>query len=253
VLIAEREVLCLGCGADVTEPGPCARCGSDGFAIAQDSDVIEFTEGTVPCSGCGLPRRLKFRGWSYTWSFLWVARTTRKAGYVCDECADAEGAKALFFTAALGWWSVPSWFWVGWKSTYLNWRSTFAPPHDPLEWGALLTYELIDLINEAEEEHAEEAWDSFVVPGSPLASLTQAQVRLVVTSEGLYEFLGVSRTATKDQIKSAYRERALEVHPDLVGEPDAELMVALNNAWEVLGNQTLRDAYDWVEADRGAA
>ena len=60
-----------------------------------------------------------------------------------------------------------------------------------------------------------------------------------------YKTLGVERTATKEEIKSAYKRLAKEYHPDLNKSPDAtEKFKEINEAASVLGDDVKRDKYD---------
>ncbi len=61
-----------------------------------------------------------------------------------------------------------------------------------------------------------------------------------------YEVLGVGRTATKDEIKKAYRKLALQFHPDKNPDnKDAEdHFKEVNEAYEVLSNDDKRRRYD---------
>ena len=60
-----------------------------------------------------------------------------------------------------------------------------------------------------------------------------------------YETLGVTASATADEIKKAYRKLARKYHPDVSKEPDAVArMTALNEANAVLSDPEKRAAYD---------
>ena len=65
--------------------------------------------------------------------------------------------------------------------------------------------------------------------------------------EELYGTLGVSREATPDEIKAAYRRAAMEHHPDRnIGSEDAarEKFQAVQNAYDVLSDPEKRAFYD---------
>lgn len=62
-----------------------------------------------------------------------------------------------------------------------------------------------------------------------------------------YEVLGVSRTASADEIKSAYRKAAMKWHPDRNPTQKAEAEAKFREASEayaVLSDSNKRSAYD---------
>ncbi len=60
-----------------------------------------------------------------------------------------------------------------------------------------------------------------------------------------YEILGVKRTATEAEIKSAYRKLARKYHPDVNKTKEAEAKFKdINEAYEVLGDKQKRQRYD---------
>lgn len=61
-----------------------------------------------------------------------------------------------------------------------------------------------------------------------------------------YGILGVSKSASQDEIKSAYRKLAKQYHPDLHpgDEACAQKFKEINEAYEVLGDENKRSNYD---------
>jgi DnaJ-domain-containing protein 1 len=64
-----------------------------------------------------------------------------------------------------------------------------------------------------------------------------------------YETLGVSCTATYEEIKLAYKQLAKKFHPDIYkGNKDyaTHKMQAINEAYSILSNPTLREEYNFI-------
>ncbi len=66
-----------------------------------------------------------------------------------------------------------------------------------------------------------------------------------VSKRDYYEVLGISKDATKEEIKRAYRKLARKYHPDVNKEPDAaDKFKEVKEAYEVLSDDNKRAQYD---------
>lgn len=66
-----------------------------------------------------------------------------------------------------------------------------------------------------------------------------------MTQRDYYEILGVTKTASPDELKSAFRKLARQYHPDVNKDADAEeKFKEINEAYAVLSDEQKRAAYD---------
>jgi len=70
-------------------------------------------------------------------------------------------------------------------------------------------------------------------------------------TKDLYQILGVGKTASEAEIKSAYRKLARKYHPDLNKDDKsaAEKFKEISNAYDIIGNPEKRKKYDNNEID----
>ncbi|KAL0323359.1 UNVERIFIED_CONTAM: Chaperone protein dnaJ A7A, chloroplastic [Sesamum angustifolium] len=82
--------------------------------------------------------------------------------------------------------------------------------------------------------------------GSYINPCQRRRANLVVRADkDYYSVLGVSKSASKSEIKSAYRKLARSYHPDVNKEPEAEQKFKeISNAYEVLSDDEKRSIYD---------
>ena len=66
--------------------------------------------------------------------------------------------------------------------------------------------------------------------------------RAVLGSTKFYDLLRISKTATDEEIKKAYKKAALEHHPDRGG--DSDKFKEISHAYSVLSDPSKRQVYD---------
>ncbi|KFK27645.1 hypothetical protein AALP_AA8G410200 [Arabis alpina] len=69
-----------------------------------------------------------------------------------------------------------------------------------------------------------------------------------ITDFDLYDLLGIDRSSDKSQIKAAYRTLQKRCHPDIAGVPGHDMAIILNEAYKLLSDPILRQAYDTEQA-----
>lgn len=89
-----------------------------------------------------------------------------------------------------------------------------------------------------------ETWSGYqqTWTGMPNDSASRSPGAIQTHLEKCYEFLGVSKTDNKEVIKSAFRKRAMSLHPDTSELPDEEAEIQFRK---------LNEAYEYIKAANG--
>ncbi|MDO8512930.1 MAG: DnaJ domain-containing protein [bacterium] len=66
----------------------------------------------------------------------------------------------------------------------------------------------------------------------------------MATDRDYYEILGITKSASADEIKKAYRKMAMQHHPDRAGKSAEGRFKEVNEAYQVLSDPQKRAAYD---------
>lgn len=91
--------------------------------------------------------------------------------------------------------------------------------------------------------NAQKEW-IFIFPEKVLREWFEGSAQYTNTTT-LYSILSIQRTATDEEIKSAYRRMVRQWHPDVCKEPNAqEMFIRIREAYELLSNPTKRARYD---------
>jgi len=67
-----------------------------------------------------------------------------------------------------------------------------------------------------------------------------------MAKQDYYELLGVDRTASESELKSAFRKMAMKYHPDKTGGKTTEKFKKINQAYQVLSDANTRERYDYA-------
>jgi hypothetical protein len=201
----------------------------------------------MPCQSClETERELKLRYYRRVLGLLILDRIWAEAGYFCSGCRAKHFAKNMAFTLVLGWWGVIALFFRNPYAIFVNFWALFRPPFGAGELGAMNANE-IRATAAREQEREQRLADVYMRMPGWMETLTDDDIKRVLANVDYYAILGVTRSASHCEIKSAWRERVKAYHPDLVGAEGHERVVVINVAWEVLGDERLRHAYDHRE------
>jgi len=242
--------LCTTClHVDDRNAGHCPACGDSAFAKATaNGDLVSVpADAGMPCEGClETEHELKLRYYRRVLGLLVMDRIWAEAGYYCSACRRNRFAHNMGFTLVLGWWGVLAMLFRNPYAIFVNLWALFRPPLGAGEFGAMNANE-IRASAAREQDREQRLADVYMRMPGWMETLTEEDIQRILANVDHYAVLGVGVSASHSEIKTAWRQQSKANHPDRVGAGGHERMVALNDAWAVLGDERLRHAYDHRE------
>lgn len=240
-------ILCTDClHADERKIAHCPSCGGTSFAkVTKTGDLTSVpAEAGMPCQGCfERDRHLQLRYYRRVLAMIVVDRIWGEAGYFCSSCRWKHFGKNLAFTLVLGWWGFAAAFVRNPYAIAVNVWALFAPPFGASELGAINVAD-IRRAGETDDDADERLSDVYMRMPGWMESLSEGDIDRILSGADYYEVLKVAQDASHAEIKSSWRELVKTHHPDRAGAEGHVAMVSINAAWEVLGDERLRYAYD---------
>jgi hypothetical protein len=242
--------LCTDClHADDRKVEHCPSCGGTAFAsVTSNGDLVTVpAEAGMPCQGClQTERELKLRYYRRVAGMLILDRIWADCGYYCGACRRRMFAKNIGFTLLLGWWGLIAFFFRNPYAIFVNLWALVGPPIGAGEFGAMNADEIrAESARDAQRE--QRLSDVYMRMPGWMESLSEEDFKRVLVNTDFYAVLGVEPSASHSQIRNAWRTQAKTNHPDHAGAAGLETMIAVNEAWDVLGDERLRHAYDHRE------
>lgn len=243
-------LLCTAClHVDDRTLEHCPSCGEAAFATAtKNGDLVSVpAEAGMPCQSClETERHLKLRYYRRVLGLLIMDQVWGEAGYFCGPCRRKRFAKNMAFTLVLGWWGAIAMVFRNPYAIVVNLWALFRPPFGAGEFGAMNAHETRHAAAR-EQQHEQRLADVYMRMPGWMETLTEDDIQRVLANIDYYAALDVSRSASHREVKAAWRTQVKAHHPDRVGETGHERIVAINEAWQVLGDERLRHAYDHRE------
>ncbi|MGH2944682.1 MAG: J domain-containing protein [Solirubrobacteraceae bacterium] len=216
--------------------------------MTKNGDVVSVPgEAGMPCQCClETEQQLQLRYYRRVLGLLIMDRVWGEAGYFCGPCRRRHFAKNMAFTLVFGWWGVIAMVFRNPYAILVNLWALFRPPFGAGEFGAMNADEIRQAAAR-EQQREQRLADVYMRMPGWMETLTEDDITRVLANVDYYATLDVSRSASHREIKAAWRAQVKAHHPDRVGATGHERIVAINDAWQVLGDERLRHAYDHRE------